>query len=80
MTDSDGTIVISGPERVRIAASGRFSGRVVRIDRTGPDAYVHVEGDAGRLLARVSTRDVPQLHAQVALDVADGDVVVYGND
>jgi ABC-type sugar transport system ATPase subunit len=65
------------PERVRIVSDGRFRGRVARLERTGPDAYVHVETFAGRILARVPAHDLPVLQSSVCLEVSDADIVVY---
>ena len=65
------------PERVRIAASGRFSGTVERIERTGSDAYVHAATSNGLLVARVPARDAPAAGARVWLDVDDADICVY---
>ena len=65
------------PERVRIGESGRFRGRVTRLERTGPDVYVHVETSVGNLVARVGAQHLPEMHADLSLDVADADVMVY---
>lgn len=65
------------PERVRIGTEGRFRGRVTRLERTGADAYIHVQTDVGNMIARASARTLPALHSTLTLDIHDDDVVVY---
>ncbi|HEY1429093.1 MAG TPA: ABC transporter ATP-binding protein [Candidatus Tumulicola sp.] len=43
------------PERIVVGAGGSLRGRVVRRERTGPDAYVTLETQRGTIVARVSS-------------------------
>lgn len=65
------------PERLRVGESGRFNGRVERIERTGADIYVHVATSNGALVARVDSACAPSLGANIWLDVDDADICLY---
>jgi ABC-type sugar transport system ATPase subunit len=65
------------PERARIVADGAFSGRVVRVERTGADVYVHLATAYGTIIVRVASSAPPELGAEVALAVDPQDVLQY---
>ncbi len=55
------------PERVHMTMDGGVRGQVSRIERTGADAYVYVNGIGGTLVARVDASAVPAVGATVGL-------------
>ena len=63
-----GALVGFRAERARIA-DGQLRGNVVRIERTGADAYVHVRVPQEVVLVRVPPSDAPTLGAQISIDV-----------
>jgi ABC-type sugar transport system ATPase subunit len=57
------------PEHVRLTPSGALSGRVVRRESTGADAYLDVETERGLLTVRVSSSDGARVGDRVTLEL-----------
>jgi multiple sugar transport system ATP-binding protein len=65
------------PERVVIGPGGALRGRVVRRERTGPDAYVTVETQRGTIAARVPAEFVCAPGDEVGLDLPERFIVRF---
>lgn len=72
--EAAGIVVGIRPERVRIGAEGRVRGTVVRVERTGADAYVCVQTPNGAINARIDGRYVPSIGDALACAFDDADV------
>jgi ABC-type sugar transport system ATPase subunit len=55
------------PERLHFAPDGPLCGIVVRVERTGADAYVNVICERTKILVRVAAADAPAAGAAVGI-------------
>jgi ABC-type sugar transport system ATPase subunit len=67
--DDESALVGIRPERVRLCAQGAFPGRVTRRETTGPDVYLEVQTDRGKIVARAPASDSALPGDQVTLDL-----------
>ena len=65
------------PERAHLSTRGRFVGVVKRIERTGADVYVHIATDAGAIVVRCATSELPRIGERMYVDVSDDDMQVF---
>jgi len=54
------------PEHVHLENGGALRGRVISVESTGADAFVHLQTPRGELVARVAVGAIPELGAEVA--------------
>lgn len=67
------------PERARLGR-GALRGTVVRVERTGADAFVHVRAGAEIVLVRVAPDRIPDRGAEVSIEIAPSDCCRYDRD
>lgn len=67
--EHEGHMVGIRPERVRVTANGALSGRVVRRESTGADAYLEVETERGLLAVRVTSSNGARAGDDIGLDL-----------
>ncbi len=67
--EHDGAIVGIRPERVTVSQNGGLTGRVVRRESAGADAYLEVETERGCLTVRVPAASALHAGDDVALDL-----------
>lgn len=66
------------PERARLVTEGmRLRGKVVRVEPTGADVYVHVATAYGVVVVRVDAQQAPQNGSDVPVAIADADLCRY---
>ncbi len=54
------------PENISLQNGGQLRGRVMAIESTGPDAFVHLQTPKGELIARVPAAAMPEIGEEVA--------------
>lgn len=69
--ERDGIVLGIRPERIRIVAAGALTGRVVRREGTGTDAYLEVETTRERLTVRVPSASELRPGDLVSLDLPE---------
>jgi ABC-type sugar transport system ATPase subunit len=67
--EQGGAIVGIRPERIAVNSNGSLPGRVVGRESTGPDAYLEVETQRGRLAVRVPVADPARAGDRLQLDL-----------
>ncbi len=73
-----GNVVVGiRPERVRIDDAGALAGTVVRGERAGADAFVHLDTPLGPVSARVDSDRVPGTGTAVRLAFVRDDIRLY---
>jgi ABC-type sugar transport system ATPase subunit len=69
--ERDGMVLGIRPERIRIDSAGALTGRVVRREGTGTDAYLEVETARERLTVRVASANELHPGDLVSLDLPE---------
>jgi len=62
------------PEHVHLENGGALRGRVVSVESTGADAFVHMQTAKGELIARVAVATAPEVGAEVAATLPEAHV------
>jgi multiple sugar transport system ATP-binding protein len=78
--ESASVIVGIRPERMYLRDDGMLSGTVERIERTGADAYMALQTNAGRALVRIDPSEIPQAGARIRAGWRPEDVRRYDRD
>jgi ABC-type sugar transport system ATPase subunit len=68
------------PEHLRLARDGGVPGRVVMLEPVGSEAYVHLDVDGTRLVARVTTDERPRADETVGVAVRREDVHLFDRE